>query len=1295
MAESSLHHSITRDDVFYSLWFAGTGVQWSNVAEPVSVDDSFTLLYVMLMMLVDSVIFWLLTWYIEAVFPGEFGVPQPWYFPFMPSYWCGTRQLDAADDDLRQPLLGNSSHGGKMFEAEPSGLRVGIQMCQLRKITVLLGHNGAGKTTTMSMLTGLYPPTSGTAQVNGFDVRSDVRSVRSSMGLCLQHDVLFDTLTVEEHSSFFSEDINVYYYEMAQGCPRLTFRPSSHMVESMGLEDKRTALSRTLSGGHEEELSVGNALVGSKIVILDEPTSGMDSDVGMDPVARRATWDLLLAERRGRTMLLTTHHMDEADLLGDRIAIMAAGELRCCGGSLFLKKRYGAGYHMTIVKDAHCDAHQVASLVRSYVPSAEMESNSGAELSFVLPSESVGSFSELFDRLDAGREKLGVCSYGASVTTMEEVFLKVGEGMDMNLKSVMRTEYNTMTRCSIDLDVVPSSSEDHMKLNGGARLYAQQFLAMFLKRALHTARAWKVIVAQLLVPCVFTAITLVVVRTLPQLRDSPSLALTLAPFGQTIVPYYVPPGGAAGLAREFAAQFDGTRARTVDVSGGGGGGAATLDEYIVRETNADVGRFLSHCIVAAMFGGGGGGRAETTAYFNNQPYHASAISLGVADNALLRLFVNDSYSVTTVNHPLPRSAEAQINDVLTKNVEGFSISFNMMFGMAFLTSSFVLFLVKERESKAKHIQFISGVYSSNFWLSTFIWDFINFSIPLVCILFIFLAFNVPAYVEDEHLAYVLLLLVLYGWAMLPFVYIWSFCFSVPSTAFARLTKFNIISGIVTVLAVAILSIPSLNLEWLAVNLEWAFLVLLPNYCLGQAVQDLYNNYQFNSICDQPFVDYICEFTNMTMACCPGHCGGNCVQYTSNYLAWEKPGLGRPICFMAAQGAVFFVLLFLVEARVFRRMLYLVKKPGSVSSMQQDDSGSRVPEDDDVAEERRHVTATPLDSLFSTNMLNPQLSKNYGPLVAVDELTFAVPQGECFGLLGMNGAGKTSTFKMVTGDESISSGDAYVARYSIKTNIKNVQQNIGYCPQFDALIDHLTGRETLYMFARLRGVPEWQIPSMARYLLRALLLDLYADSYVGEYSGGTKRKLSTAVALVGDPAIVFLDEPTTGMDPVARRMLWDALSRYRVKGKCIVLTSHSMDECEALCTRIGIMVNGQLKCLGTQQHLKTKFGQGYTVLAKMAAGSAAHAEAGAAPNTQPLVQHLQQKYKGKCILKDVHLGFVHFHITDMSLKLSDIFATMEHAKAEYHLDDYSVSQTTLEQVFLNFAKAQRTEDEIAT
>merc|ERR1712038_914964 len=251
--------------------------------------------------------------------------------------------------------------------------------------------------------------------------------------------------------------------------------------------------------------------------------------------------------------------------------------------------------------------------------------------------------------------------------------------------------------------------------------------------------------------------------------------------------------------------------------------------------------------------------------------------------------------------------------------------------------------------------------------------------------------------------------------------------------------------------------------------------------------------------------------------------------------------------------------------------------------------------------------------------------------AVDQLTFGVRRAECFGLLGVNGAGKTTTFKMLTGDTEVTAGEATVNGYSILSELDYMRQNLGYCPQFDALDPLLTGREHLRLYARLRGLNEDSVKREAENGLRRLGLAAYADRAAGTYSGGNKRKLSTAIALIGNPSMVFLDEPTSGMDPGARRFLWNCILEMVRGGQSVVLTSHSIEECEALCTRLAIMVNGSFKCHGSIQHLKNRFGSGYTLTVRCMG-----------ENTQALTNFVQEQITD-AILKDSQLNQLQFHL----------------------------------------------------
>ena len=198
-----------------------------------------------------------------------------------------------------------------------------------------------------------------------------------------------------------------------------------HILGETGLSEAATHLAKNLSMGQRRKLSVGIAFIGkSDLIMLDEPTSGMDL------TARRGMWNMLRANKQGRIIILTTHYMDEADYLGDRIAIMNKGQLRCLGSSLFLKNKFGVGYNFTCIKLEHADSNAITAFVNETFDNAKLLSNVSAEISFQLPTSEISKFESFFRSLDQKLEELRIESYGISVTTLEEVFLRVERGDD-------------------------------------------------------------------------------------------------------------------------------------------------------------------------------------------------------------------------------------------------------------------------------------------------------------------------------------------------------------------------------------------------------------------------------------------------------------------------------------------------------------------------------------------------------------------------------------------------------------------------------------------------------------------------------------------------------------------------------------------------------------------------------------------------------------------------------------------------------------------------------------------------
>ncbi|KAK5642705.1 hypothetical protein RI129_008872 [Pyrocoelia pectoralis] len=1249
------------------------GLQWHNIWTSVQ-EDNLVFGYVLIMLAVDAVIYLLIAIYVESVFPGDYGIAQPWYFPFLPSYWCGTSVIEIDEDCKVQAP--NDNH-----DKEPVHLQPGIQIKNIGKIysnkkmavrdfslnmykdqiTVLLGHNGAGKTTVMSMLTGMISPSSGTATVGGYDIRKNIKSVRNSLGICPQHNILFDELTVEEHLYFYSKLKGVQRDEVSKEIEKY--------LCLLELTQKAKTQSVKLSGGMKRKLSVCVALCGdSQVVMCDEPSAGMD------PSARRALWDLLLTQKKDRTILLTTHFMDEADLLGDRIAIMAGGKLECSGSSFFLKKRYGAGYHLILDKSPECDTDSVTEVLKKYIPNITITSNVGSELTYVLSEAYNGIFEKMLGELEEKGENLGVRSYGISLTTLEEVFMKVGadrgqEELNNAIEEVGQSVLNVTEKNREKLD------DELLK---GFELWLNQINAMFYKKGLSIIRSWILFLIQNAIPVVFLVLTVIIVVQVSSPSNMPMIKIRLNRYINPITP----------ISRHTDSAYSKSFINML-----------TSDNYIVlnweniteyefgtkmlEHSEKNIMNYNTRYITGASFR-----ENSITAWFSNQPFHGAPLALQLVMNAILQSEVSPNNFMTVYNAPLPYTIDTQFASLYKAHNMGFQISFNLGFGMAFVSAFYIIYYIHERSIKFKHLQFVSGANVSSFWIPSFICDVLTFILTSIFVIITLAIFQIDGFGTVDDLSRVFALLLAFCFGTLPITYLVSFMFDVPTSGYTRLSLFNIFFGSGTFMIVEVLSINGLGLLRISETLHRVFL-LIPHYCLTSGLKEMSilhssrqlcetatnmctNIIQFPSLPNFTIPHFICEIII-------------CLQYKeccekTDYFALKRPGIGQNVLYSCLVGIICFVILFLVEYDVFERIRNKFRRQNTFTYAPPNSA-----EDEDVSAERRaimHNVST--GNMDKYNLVMHNLSKNYKELVAVDNVSLGINKCECFGLLGVNGAGKTTTFKMVTGDVKMSSGDVWVKGWNISKHLTEVYRLIGYCPQFDALHYDLTCREILRIFALLRGIKKEQCGYLTEHLAEEFDFYRHLDKKVKELSGGNKRKLSTALALVGDPLVLYLDEPTAGVDPATKRYLWNALCKIRDKGKTIVLTSHSMEECEALCTRMAIMVNGSIKCLGSTQHLKSKYSDGYTLTIKVKQLDSEELQLAAIDQ----IETFTKQTFAQCILREKHQELLTFYIADKSLPWSKMFGIMENAKTAFSIEDYSLSQCSLEQVFLTFAKHQR-------
>ncbi|KPA77105.1 ATP-binding cassette protein subfamily A member 3 putative (ABCA3) [Leptomonas pyrrhocoris] len=1178
--------------------------------EITSSHDDPTMAVILGMLTADFFLYYLLMLYLDAVVPKEWGTPKhPLFFVLDPIDWCFQRKhkrleggpdgraengvfetTDYADDVVSfDGLRKEYTRGGERFLAV-NNLYWGMQEGE---ISVLLGHNGAGKTTVLNMMTGMTEPDEGDCYIYGHSVRTEKSAVRQLLGFCPQHNILWSELTCRDHLEFYGKIKGLKGWELEDAICGMLFETD--------LLDKMDQPAGRLSGGMKRKLSIAIAFVGgSRLVFLDEPTAGLD--VG----ARRQVWELLKRMAQSRTLLLTTHYMDEADLLGSRIGIMSQGRLKCTGSSLFLKSRLGVGYNIVISIDPEIDAASVDDAVLGAVAGATVLGHNGCELSYQLPSSSVDQFPALLSEIDSV-EAEGIRGYALSATTLEEVFLKVSEeDLDFRGRGTEEGDVELIWSCEVTTSALWS-----------------QFRAIMEKRLWNALRDRRMQCFQIVCPvlCILIAMLL----SLVQYRTPQTLSLTYDMFRQQ-------PRSVMDTA--FCYQMWGTEPydEGFTVNETYFQTAAMLSEMLLDTwyVHAEPRYGAVSCLDANMTYTLQGqhawrGNHVNVFLYNSSSYHQVALNFASFYDLFLKHFkgsdaYNMKYTATLFNKP---STTSQLSFVF--------IGALIMVPFTFLPSNPVAWIVKERQCGARHLQNLCGLNFFVYWGASFLFDMAAYFITMLLCVLIFACFNRQEFTAPDRVGGTFVLFIVYGFTSTAFGYCLSFLFRESTTAQSVVMGVSFVAGFLLLMIVYVLSLDAENVS-IANKMRWGFRVI-PSYCIGEGIVNL-----------------------LTLT--------GKVNIGSATGVWDMDQLGWSLVYMTAEFPALCIITLLVDhpavGSLCQRLRY---RRGAAPIIPSD-------EDSDVEDEREAVYEAESDVEDATDVVRVvNLQKKYSNgNVAVKGITFSIFPGEVFGLLGTNGAGKTTTISMLCQQFLPTGGSAYVCGYDIVTQRAAALQCIGYCPQFDGTLDLLTVEEQLQMYAGIRGIARWQWGALVDALCTLCELTTYRKTVTGELSGGNRRKLSVAMSLVGGPLVLFLDEPSAGMDPVARRGMWTAIQRA-AKHCSVVLTTHHLEEVEALADIVAIMVRGYIRCIGDKVHLKNKFGSAFEVSVRLS--SARHADG--------FVAFMKGEFPDAKMNEGDGRRFVYQLPRDRGF--GDIFEVFQTSKKDLHITDYSVSQTSIEQVFL--------------
>ncbi|KAI0477753.1 hypothetical protein GGR56DRAFT_638584 [Xylariaceae sp. FL0804] len=988
------------------------------------------------------------------------------------------------------------------------------------QILALLGANGSGKSTTLDSIAGTSRLTRGNITIDG----------TGGLGIAPQKNVLWDELTVEEHIKIFNK----------LKSPKSTASKAEikALVESVDLGPKLKALSKTLSGGQKRKLQLGMMLTGnSAVCCVDEVSSGID------PLSRRKIWDILLAERGKRTIILTTHFLDEADLLADHIAILSKGTLRAQGSSVELKERLGAGYRIHVFNAREIkDSPEIEGVQRKV----------GFDvISYLAPSSTLAA------RVIRELEGAGIHDYRFSSPTLEDVFLQVAEevkGEGGLLPAPVTNDDKDKSVNSEEFLAADDSDKENLELLSGRPIgFFRQFAVLYWKRCIVFKTNWFPYVAALLIPIVAAALTsLYVVNQQPSTcgPTQQSSSDSTVEFNELFDTLYLLGGPSSQFDQStllslyspvYGGVNTGPSVRDLHATDPSGAVSNTT-EYFIKSLhlvdsyanfNNEIVQYRKNITPAGWWLGDGNSPATVA-------YVADAISVYTSifgQNALDIMLANTSIATAYASFDTPW---------VPSTGQSLQLMIYLALCMAAYPAFFGLYPNVERRRNVRGLQYSNGVRSIPLWVSYTVFDFSIVLVSSALVTGIYAAQSDVWY----HVGYLFVIFMLYGLASILLSYVISlFCRNQLST-YAFSAAGQAVGFLIYFIAyIAVLTYsPVTTIDQSLLVVHFVISAFVP---IGGVFRSLFVALNlFNTACD----------------------GDHLRSNPADILAY-----GGPILYLVLQCLILFAILLWHDSGAGGALLNRVTQKAVKKDAASDLS------DEEVANEISRVTSSPEDS---NGLRVLHLTKAFGKNTAVDNVTFGVQPGEVFALLGPNGAGKSTTISLIRGDiqPSLNGGDILVEGTSVSRRRAAARSHLGVCPQFDA-IDSMTVLEHLRFYARIRGIPD--IEHNVRAVLRAVGLSAFSTRMAQDLSGGNKRKLSLGIALMGNPSVVLLDEPSSGLDAAAKRIMWRTLGAI-APGRAILLTTHSMEEADALADRAGILARRML-AMGTIDHLRRRFG----------------------------------------------------------------------------------------------------------
>lgn len=1112
------------------------------------------------------------------------------------------------------------------------------------KISVILGNNGAGKSALLSILSGTNSPSKGTFLMNEKNMNSDKNLIKKNVNICHQKNIYFS-------------DLNVYQQLLLLGNIKYkneTFKEIKNKIDTIlsnvGLIEKKNSYPHELSGGMKKKLCLAIALIGDKnYLILDEPTSGLDAE------SKRDIWDVILKLKNYKTIIMSTHDTEEAKILGDKIAIIQSGEIKSYGSLMYLKNKYNNGN--IIVTISHESGYNLSNIMENIKIPMKQISMEKEKIVFELPL--VESLPETLDKLEKNSEEISeIRGMNVSTASIEQIFSSITG----NNEKVYPFTINTMKKFT---------------KNHGIKYFFQTFIAYSAKKLAYIKNNPVKSFTVIFLPSLIVGLLL----QSTSIPDNKPIDFSLSLYSPSIS--FIDSSRLSKNQTIFLKMFnkfiENNGARDITSKSNHN----ITNELLNYANKNGIKNYEKKSIISAEFKTINDTNVHINILYSRTAIRNIPIALNCLSNTILKsLTNNENMEIKISSQPLMKETNQ-----LDNNDYQMLILMTTMTICLFLIPTLSLYLIQPYEeeiSGIKKLQDMTGASKITYWLSMFIIDFIQYTLSICLFIAVLVVFdnylNLKMY-QFTEISVLFGFLIVFGMSILSQLYVVCL-FKIPKIL--SIVMFIILPFIIPIIDIIIFQIMVLKidriifLKKILIMIRKYFIQPIPQLNLIYGLWQYFTIVKENSECRCMTSKQLLITCNKFRydPCCSMQCSDGYCKNQKSYLTTSDllPTIFECVEYMVISFVIYISIMIIIELRVIPIIQSILKRliaslNGKINTIDDDEISHReriiINNEIKKREDKKYY----LENKDKNILLINNLRKKYGNSNVINNICLRVGEKNVLGLLGVNGAGKSTMFKILTGLDNPDEGIIYLKQYGLHNNRRKYLSEIGYCPQQTILIDSLNAWDHLYLFARLRGIPSDRISEIVKTLINMLNLNKFAQQKCKTYSGGNKRRLSMAIALIGNPSLILMDEPTAGVDLYGKRLFCNIINNCQINGQAVLFTSHSMEECENICNNIVIIKNGKFICRGIVDELKKSLG--YNIRVKLASNF----------TTNDIDERIKMNFN--CKVVDEKNDFICYYVSDCNVTWREMFGVMNDLKNNYFfIENFEIYSSTLEQLFIS-------------